>query len=282
MVWSVVTSLKLISWNMAHKADNWHALIDSSIDVALLQEAVVPPDELKEFIIIDDNNEWVKPGLTWRAAVAGLTASIKIDFMPLKTQPLGGGDPEALMVSRPGSLSAAGIKIRETGEEIFVVSMYATWMNPIRQTGSSWIFADASAHRLISDLSGLIGQQKGHKIIAAGDLNILYSYGEGGSSYWKGRYDTVFDRMAALGLKFVGPQAPEGGRQASPWPKELPLGSLNVPTFHTNQQSPATATRQLDFVFASASIANRVTVKALNSLEEWGPSDHCRKLIELE
>jgi endonuclease/exonuclease/phosphatase family metal-dependent hydrolase len=131
-------------------------------------------------------------------------------------------------------------------------------------------------------LSGLIGQQKRPKIIAAGDLNILYGYGEGDSLYWKGRYDTVFDRMAALGLKFVGPQAPEGGRQASPWPKELPEGSLDVPTFHTNQQTPVTATRQLDFVFASESIAKRVTVRALNSVEEWGPSDHCRIKIELK
>ncbi len=102
-----------------------------------------------------------------------------------------------------------------------------------------------------------------------------------GSLYWKGRYDTVFDRMAALGLKFVGPQASAGGRQAEPWPEELPEGSLNVPTFHSNSQTPATASRQLDFVFASESIADRVTVKALNRVEEWGQSDHCRIMIEV-
>jgi hypothetical protein len=42
---------------------------------------------------------------------------------------------------------------------------------------SSWIHADASVHRLISDLSVLIGRQRGHKIIVAGDLNVLYGYG---------------------------------------------------------------------------------------------------------
>ena len=159
--------------------------------------------------------------------------------------------------------------------------MYANWMNPISQTRSRWIFADASVHRLISDLSGLIGSQNKHKIIAAGDLNILYGYGEYRSPYWGKRYNTVFDRMGALGMRFVGPQAPDGGRQAEPWPEELPEGSRNVPTFHHNQQSPATATRQLDFVFASKCIADRVSVKALNSVEEWGPSDHCRIVIEL-
>jgi hypothetical protein len=185
------------------------------------------------------------------------------------------------MISRLGSMAAAVICIKESGEEITIVSMYANWMNPISQTGSRWFYADASAHRLVSDLSGLIGQQKGHKIIVAGDLNILCGYGEGGNLYWKGCYDTVFDRMAVLGLKFVGPQAPEGGRQAEPWPEELPEGSLNVPTFHSNSQTPATASRQLDFVFASDSIADRVMVKALNGIKEWGPSDHCRIMINV-
>ena len=114
------------------------------------------------------------------------------------------------------------------------------------------------------------------------DLNILHGYGEYKSKYWSNRYNTVFDRMDTLGLRFVGPQASVGGRQAEPWPEELPEDSLNVPTYHHNQQTLATASRQLDFVFASESIADRVSVKALNSVEEWGPSDHCRIVIELE
>ncbi len=40
--------------------------------------------------------------------------------------------------------------------------------------------------------------------------------------------------------------------------------------------------RQLDFVFASAAIADRVEVRALNEVQEWGPSDHCRVAIEVE
>jgi len=61
---------------------------------------------------------------------------------------------------------------------------------------------------LISDLSSFISRQNKHKIIAAGDLNILYGYGEYGSLYWKRRYDTVFDSISALGLRFFGPQDP--------------------------------------------------------------------------
>ena len=88
--------------------------------------------------------------------------------------------------------------------------------------------------------------------------------------------------MAALGLRFIGPQTPVGGKQASPWPSELPVESLNVPTFRTRKSKPETATRQLDFVFASEIIADRLTVRAANNEEEWGPSDHCRVFIDLD
>ena len=274
-------NLKLLSWNMNQKVDNWQTALDSGVDVAMLQEAKSPPVELAGQFMVQEEVEPTVSSMHWRAIVAGLTNNDKYEFIPIKTQPLDGNDPESLMVSRQGTLDAAVIRIKETGEEITVVSLYSTWMNPIKQTGSSWIFADGSAHRLVSDLSGLIGQQNRHKIIAAGDLNILYGYGENNSPYWGKRYDTVFDRMVALGMRFVGPQAPDGGRQAEPWPVELPEDSLNVPTFYTNRQTPATASRQLDFVFASESIADRISVKALNSVEEWGPSDHCQIMIEM-
>jgi exonuclease III len=84
--------------------------------------------------------------------------------------------------------------------------------------------------------------------------------------------------MAALGLSFVGPQAPNG-RCAEPWPKELPQTSKNVPTYYTSHQNPASATRQLDFVFASNGLREQVRVSAINEPNEWGPSDHCRVSI---
>ena len=99
------------------------------------------------------------------------------------------------------------------------------------------------------------------------------------SEYWAGRYGSVFDRMEALGLSFVGPQHPNG-RQAHPWPGELPPESGNVPTYRW-RSDPADATRQLDFVFASKGMADSVNVRALNEPGEWGPSDHCRVVIEV-
>jgi endonuclease/exonuclease/phosphatase family metal-dependent hydrolase len=82
-------------------------------------------------------------------------------------------------------------------------------------------------------------------------------------------------------LPLVGPSLPEGGRPPDPWPSGLPPGSTTVPTFRTSATQPETATRQLDFVFASDSLKDRLHVRALNAPDEWGPSDHCGVFIEL-
>ena len=77
--------------------------------------------------------------------------------------------------------------------------------------------------------------------------------------------------MAAIGMPLVGPQYPNG-RQTDPWPEWLPPDSLNVPTYRHSSGTE----HQLDFVFASESMADSVQVSALNGPDDWGPSDHCR------
>jgi hypothetical protein len=86
--------------------------------------------------------------------------------------------------------------------------------------------------------------------------------------------------MKAMGLPFVGPRAPHG-RRADPWPSELPRDSDCVPTYYTTHMTSAQAERQMDFVFASEGLAGRIAVRALNGVDEWGPSDHCRVEIDL-
>jgi hypothetical protein len=189
---------------------------------------------------------------TYRTALVQLNRRVHIDR--IATTSLGSAGKEDLAVSRLGTLAAARVKDPDAGQEYIFVSMYAFWEGPHTSTASSWIFADASVHRVLSDLSALIGREQGHRILAAGDLNILHGYGEYGNRYWYGRYKTIFDRFQILGLQFVGPQFPDG-RRADPWPDELPRDSLNVPTFHHSRQTPASATRQLDFVLASTGIA---------------------------
>ena len=87
--------------------------------------------------------------------------------------------------------------------------------------------------------------------------------------------------MAAIGLEFMGPQAPNG-RQANTRATGEPVDSRNVVTYYLPGKNPETASNnQLDYVFASRGFHESVTVRAMNSVKEWGASDHCRLLIEV-
>lgn len=274
-----VSQLKIVSWNIGRRADAWRQLVESDADVALLQEACAPPADVASKVDVDDA-PWCIAGpgreKNGRAVVVGLSDRVSLDR--IKAVPIAEATSGDIAVSRLGTLAAAVVTAPGC-QPLTVVSVYAAWETAYRESGNGWIYADASAHRLISDMSILLTTQGNHRLIVAGDWNIFHGYGDKGSSYWAGRYASVFDRMAALGLEFVGPQAAEGG--LSPI-DALPAGSRNVATRHPPGQTPASAVHQLDFAFASTALAKALTVRALNTADEWGPSDHCRITISME
>ena len=296
--------IKVVSWNIATRREPWRRLLKMDADIALLQEATPPPDDVAR--LQDDalpstesaspldigpreawdshswNSDWWRG--RWSALydrwpiVVRLSDRVEVEWFKQVGPTWRHPNPDEIAVSGIGTLTVARVTPRDGAIEPFIViSMYGQWLSPHPSTASRWIYADASVHRIISDLSTFIGQANPpkHRILAAGDLNLLYGYGEGGNTYWASRYQTVFDRIEALGLTFIGPQAPNG-RQAHPWPDELPGNSRNVPTYNPTSRKPEAATRQLDYVFASQCFSDSVSVRALNSPEEWGPSDHCR------
>ena len=88
-------------------------------------------------------------------------------------------------------------------------------------------------------------------------------------------------RESTIGLEFIGPQAPNGRQAETPATGE-PEDSRNVVTYYLPGKNPKTASNnQLDYAFASRGFHESVTVRAMNSVEEWGASDHCRLLIEI-
>src|SRR5215213_801873 len=267
--------LRIWSWNVNGR-HLWDRLSVDEVDGVLLQETPAPSGPWKGKVVPHPATGWGTAGSSnrLRTAVVAVSETTHLESHPLTT--LEERASGVLLVSRRGTLAAADVVV--DGECITLVSMYAVWEG--HRPGP--IYADALARRLLSDLSGIVTDAGSHRIIAAGDLNILHRYGEYGDAYWAARYATVFDRAEAMGLRFVGPQAPNG-RQSNPRPAELPEGSRDVPTYHTRQQGPMGATRQLDFVFASQALADRLSVRALNTdPDEWGPSDHCRVAIELQ
>ena len=272
--------MKIVSWNMQHKQESWRRLLDMDIDLALLQETCLPPADVADRIEIDPVRLAGHGGrVSWPTAIAKVSDRIRVEW--LEAQPVGLsvlGDI-AMRVSSPGTLTVGRVT-PPSGQPFIAASIYGEWENLFSPMDGKLIYADASAHRLVSDLAVFVGRQRGHRILAAGDLNICRGHGENGNEYWAARYATVFARMEAMGIPCIGPEFPNG-RQADPWPDELPHDSRNVPTFHSNRQGPETALRQLDYVFASTEFAKCLYVRALNEPEDWGPSDHCRISIEL-
>ena len=262
---------------MAHR-NVWDSL-DVGADVGLLQEVARPSGPWAPKIIPEGEEGWRTTGwekCEWRTAIAQLSDKVTLVSRPTVPMHEAVGNAD-FAVSRAGTITAADVAV--DGEVLFTaVSVYAKWERPLGREEPCW--ADGSAHRLLSDLTPLLWTRQRHPVIVAGDWNILHRYGEHGSKEFAERYASVFDRAEAIGLHLLGPFHPNG-RQATPWPEELPDDSPCVPTYFHSKQTPVTATRQLDFVFASKSIADRVKVRAMNEVSEWGPSDHCRLIIDV-
>ena len=188
-----------------------------------------------------------------------------------------------IAVSNVGIIAAARVIPLAGGEPFIAFSMYARWFRPHPTVRSRHIYSDGSAHHIISDLSSFIADTDPakHRILVAGDLNNIFGATEDNELVWYERDRSVFSRFDALGLEFMGPEHPDG-RRAEPAPQGLPAATRNVPTYHATRGSPATAENQLDYVFASRGFHNRVRTRALNGVEAWGSSDHCRILIEVD
>ena len=266
-------------------------------DIAILQEARKPPPDVANAVEIGPDEHWDShywnsrwyedrsPRLFDRwAMVVKLSDRVEVDWFK-QVSPISDVRDDEFAVSGIGTVAAARVRPQK-GRPFIVVSMYARWMKPHQSTGSKWSvgYPDGSAHRIISDLSAFIGNvdPATHRILAAGDLNTCYDTKDDYNRQWSTARDhTIWDRMGALGLECLGPWHPNG-RQAEPLPDFMKPGNRNVITFRTAKQSPATANQQLDYAFASRGFHESVAVEALNGVDEWGASDHCRLLIEVD
>ena len=281
-------------------------------DVALLQEAAPPPDDLVKLLDatlppaegagpldIGPRESWdshVWNSDWWRGSgnalfdrwpmVVKMSDRVEVEWFK-QVGPTAWPEQDEIAVSGIGTITAARVTPRDGSTEPFiVVSMYGRWIGSHpgvkKGPGFEYGIADGSVHRIISDLSAFIGHEnpETHRILAAGDINIAYGHGFG-DPYWEARHRTVFDRMEAIRMEFMGPQLPNG-RQSETLATGEPADSRNVVTFYLPGKNPETASNnQLDFVFASRGFHESIKVRALNSIEDWGPSDHCRLEIEV-
>ena len=287
---------KVVSWNVSKRQEPWRQLLKMDADVALLQEAGEPPADVADRLGVGKKEHW--DSHCWNSRwyegrfknlydrwtrVVKLSDRVEVEWFK-QVSPIGEPAADEFPVSGIGTVAAARVTPRDAPPFI-VVSMYARWIKPHPSTKSKWRvgYADGSAHRIISDLSAFIGNvdPSTHRILAAGDLNTIYDAKDDYDKTWStGRDQTIWDRMNALGLEFLGPRHPNG-RQAHPTPDLMKSDTTNVVTYYTVGNSAATAKTQLDYAFASRGFHEGVKARALNGVDEWGASDHCRLLIEV-
>ena len=284
--------IKIVCWNTGFRTQPWRQLLEMDADVALLQETCTPPEETQGRMELSPYQPWLG-GEEFSASalrpprVVKLSNRVKVEWFEQVMPHRRDLEKHQMAVSGVGTCEAARVTPLEGNREPFiVVSMYASWHGPHPTTAGGEIYSDGSAHRIISDLSifvpavyGLqsdVGSSR-HRILAAGDLNVSFR----SSDAFDGRAQTILDRMSALGMEYLGPVYPNGWR-ADPVPEHLTAESLDVPTYHTTRSKPETAHVQIDHVFASRGFHKGIRTRALNGVEEWGPSDHCRIMMEVE
>lgn len=286
--------ITIVSWNISKRREPWHKLMEmeqqGKADVALLQEAGDPPGDLAHLVQHGNDEFWRgheyegRPIYDRWCLVVKLSERVDVEWFTA-VPPISDLGEQDIGVSGIGSIAAAKVTPRGAPEDqaFIAVSIYARWMKPHPRTRTPWRVgaSDVSAHRILSDLSAFIGHEdpSRHRILAAGDLNMIHG-ATGRSLSLPAREKTVWERMAALGLEFLGPQAPDGWQPSERQP-DVPPDTKNVPTWVPAGRHPEEADRQLDYAFASRGFHEQVRVRALNRADEWGPSDHCRLLIEV-
>ncbi len=286
--------IKVVSWNMDGNSDTWGVLLEMGADLALLQDPGVPPQTAVNSIELPEP-PWELERRQRPPIIVRLSDRVEVQwFSPVPIEEVttrtGNVGEWEIGVSDRRTIAAARVAPRG-GETFFVVSMYGRWLGSHPLAASASVtHADASVHRILSDLSAFTAaaDPERHRVLAAGDLNLIYGSGKGAGRQ-NLRTQSVWDRFEALGFEFLGPQRPDGRPAANP-SDEVPADTKNVPTSYSRDgaasgvgvKTPLDARNQLDYVFASRGFHEGIRARALNDVEEWGPSDHCRIVIEVD
>src|SRR5205814_2533146 len=96
--------MRLLSWNMAHLESHWREITsDRGLDLALVQEAVPPPEGVVQQTI------WATAGANRRFCTAIARLSDRVSIRPIETKALADAGLEDLGVSLRGTLAAAEV-----------------------------------------------------------------------------------------------------------------------------------------------------------------------------
>ena len=176
-------AVTVVSWNIAKRHEPWRQLLQMDVDVALLQEAAPPPEDVmrprdaalqpaKGARPLEigpreswDSRSWNSDWWHGRSStlydrwpmIVRLSDGVNIEWFK-QVGPIGWPEEDEIAGSGIGTIAAARVTPHDGSIEPFIaISMYGRWVAPHPSKNSpSWIYSDASVHRIISDLSAFI------------------------------------------------------------------------------------------------------------------------------
>jgi hypothetical protein len=168
--------------------------------------------------------------------------------------------------SHPGQFAVSDVAL-PGGGRLTVVSLYGIWD---LAAGTGHKYVEATLHRAISDLSVVFQQPQADLILVAGDLN-LYDYPVGDAL--TDRSLTVWDRLAAYGLKICGPFRPSDEPRLARC--RCPDSACRHVNTYLNGANPKNRPYQLDYFLATPSLRERLTGCRADPDPDWMThSDH--------
>ncbi|MFO0564293.1 MAG: hypothetical protein U0263_01450 [Polyangiaceae bacterium] len=257
-----------------------------SADIALVQEAVPPPDLDAVYKPIDRDN----PRLNWGTAVVSVSGKYPLRPRTRRFAHAPEADGE-LIESHPGATAVADIIDPATGEpRIVAVSFYGAWeylpKDPTKPKQQQAIYSATTSHRNLSDLSPLLvwARTMPHKIpvVLAGDFNATTQVAA--RNHWECEIEeakVLFARLKALALQDLIAFTRDSRARLAACSCSEPDVCSHVRTYRHDNQEGSRPT-QLDYVFASEPLLAQMSAfKVLDEDAAWSLSDHCPLVVDL-
>ena len=199
-------NLNRATWNQRKKLDSadaharaaWDELSSLEVDIAMLQEAMPPPEGVAKLPVTtlpvgrgrEDWRSLPGPARWWCSAIAAWSAGLE----QLSEE----GRAEPLYVSQKGAY-AVGV-VRRNEKPLAVASVYALWDYGWLPHNTKPRYAHTSLHRAISDLTPVLDTDHSEmSVVIAGDFNTSSQF----EAPHREAFRTVDDRLRGLGLRNV-------------------------------------------------------------------------------
>jgi hypothetical protein len=256
-------SWSVVAWNLnearSRRAKSWTILDDLRADISLLNEARVPKERLGPHVRGGESTRGLDPKVrSWATAVLSPFALVDLAG-DVRTR---GYFRAPFANARPGSWTAAVVPVRDVGN-VTAIALYGLLDER----------SDASVHRSLSDLTPLFEDTRYNKrLVLGGDLNTWTGWPAG--SVRLARDESVFRRIEAFGLVdcLVAALAQRRYRALKGCPCSYGEACRHTRT-RLDRNHPEIP-YQMDYLYASPRLAERLLTCEAVDLGDGSPSDH--------